>query len=318
MTADGTGAPGTSADEMSAHGMSAVEGTAPGTSAGRAGTEARRAAAVTAVPRVHGTVTTGDGWPLPGATVTVIGAAGRQLGRTVADDRGEFAVAVAAAGPVTVILAGPGLDPLARAVTVAPDRATDLGPVVLGSARRDALPAPGRWDIDPVHSIVRATARHLGLSRVDGRFTEFSGHIRVAEPVEDSAVEARIAAASITTGAEERDAHLRSADFLDAERFPALTYRSERVVPLPGNRWRVDGWLTIRDITRPAALDVGYLGTAPDPWGGTRIALVATTELARRDFEMHWNIGMPGGLVVVGPTLRVDLEIQAVHAAEPG
>jgi polyisoprenoid-binding protein YceI len=81
-------------------------------------------------------------------------------------------------------------------------------------------------------------------------------------------------------------------------------------------RWRVDGSLTIRDISRPVALDVTYLGTADDPWGGTRFALVATTQLARKDYEINWNMGLPGGLVLVGPTLRIDLEVQAVRSDE--
>ncbi|HEV7961757.1 MAG TPA: YceI family protein [Actinoplanes sp.] len=195
---------------------------------------------------------------------------------------------------------------------------TDLGTVLLDSARRTALPQPGLWTIDPVHSIVRARARHLALSHVEGRFTSFSGRIRIVEPVERSSVEVTIDAASIDTGNADRDAHLRSADFLDVERFPVLSYRSERVVQQSEERWRVDGWLTIRDITRAVALDVSYLGTGADPWGGTRFALVATTQLARRDYEINWNMGLPGGLVVVGPTLRVDLEVQAVRQEENG
>jgi polyisoprenoid-binding protein YceI len=165
---------------------------------------------------------------------------------------------------------------------------------------------------------VRAKARHLALSHVEGRFTAFSGQLRVAEPVERSSVEVTIDAASIDTGNADRDAHLRAADFLDVERFPVLTYRSDRVVRLADDRWRVDGWLTIRDISREAALDVIYLGSGSDPWGGTRIALVATTQLARQDYEINWNMGLPGGLVVVGPTLRVDIEVQAVRQDENG
>jgi polyisoprenoid-binding protein YceI len=258
-------------------------------------------------------VVTADGWPLPGAAVTVIGATGQQLGRAAADETGGFAVPVSAAGTATVIFAAPGVDPSARTVSIGPQGVTDLGSVVLGSARRTSLPAPGLWTIDPAHSIVRAKARHLALSHVEGRFMSFSGQIRIAEPVEHSGVAVSIDTASIDTGNADRDAHLRSADFLDVERFPVLSYRSDRVVRHSDERWRVDGSLTIRDISRPVALDVTYLGTGPDPWGGTRIALTATTQLARKDYEINWNMGLPGGLVVVGPTLRIDLEIQAVR-----
>ena len=265
------------------------------------------------VRAVQGVVTTGDGWPLPGAAVTVVGDGGRQLGRTLSGDDGHFSVRADSHGPATVILAAPGVDPLARTVNVSAHAPTDLGVITLGSARRRALPAPGAWRIDPAHTIVRARARHLGLSTVEGRFTAFTGTVQVADPVHDSRVDVRIEAASIDTGNAERDTHLRSADFLDADRFPALTFRSEGVQRLSDDRWTVAGDLTIRDITRPVTLDVTYLGTGPDPWGGTRIALTATTQLARRDYEMTWNMGLPGGFVLVGPTLQVDLEIQAVR-----
>jgi polyisoprenoid-binding protein YceI len=222
-------------------------------------------------------------------------------------------VPVSAAGTATVVIAAPGVDPLARTVSIGSQGVTDLGSVVLGSVRRTSLPTPGLWVIDPAHSIVRAKARHLALSHVEGRFMAFSGQIRIAEPTEASSVEVSIEAASIDTGNAERDAHLRSPDFLEVERFPTLTYRSERVVRHTDERWRVDGSLTIRDITRPVALDVAYLGTGPDPWGGTRIALTATTQLARKDYEINWTMGLPGGFVLVGPTLRIDLEVQAVR-----
>jgi polyisoprenoid-binding protein YceI len=149
------------------------------------------------------------------------------------------------------------------------------------------------------------------MSRVEGRFTAFTGDIRLTDPIERSSVQATIEAASINTGNAERDAHLRSADFLDVAQFPVLAFRSVRVAR-QGEQWRVSGGLTIRDITHPAVLDVTYLGSGPDSLGGTRMALVATTQIARRDYEMNWNMGVPGGLVVVGPTLRIDLDIQAV------
>jgi polyisoprenoid-binding protein YceI len=262
---------------------------------------------------VQGVVTTADGWPLPGATITVVGDGGRQLGRATAGDDGHFSVPSTVPGPATLIVAAAGVDPLARSVNVAGDAPTDLGVLALGSARRRALPPAGEWTIDPAHTIVRARARHLGLSTVEGRFTAFTGTIQVADPIPASTVEVRIEAAGIDTGNADRDAHLRSADFLDAERFPLLIYRGDRVARLSDERWTIGGTLTIRDITRPVTLDVTYLGTGPDPWGGTRIALAATTQLARRDYEMTWNMGLPGGSVLVGPTLQIDLEIQAVR-----
>jgi polyisoprenoid-binding protein YceI len=267
-------------------------------------------------PTVRGSVATVDGWPVPGATVTVVGPGGRQLGLSATDATGAFAVPVNAAengGRVTVILAAAGVDPVARTATLRPTGTADLGVVVLASRRRAALPEPGLWAIDPAHSIVRATARHLALSRVEGRFTAFSGTVRVADPVEDSGVDVTIEAASIDTGNAERDAHLRSADFLDVQRFPTLTYRSGGLRRVSGDEWRLDGVLTIRDIARPVPLSVRYLGGGPDPWGASRIAFLASTQLARADYDMTWNLGVPGGAVMVGPTLRVELEIQAVR-----
>jgi polyisoprenoid-binding protein YceI len=262
---------------------------------------------------VRGSVIDIDGWPVPGAVVTVVGMTGRQLGRGTADESGTFTIAVTVPGPATFICAAPGADPIARAITVQPQGLTDLGSVVLDNPRRTSLPEPGLWAIDPVHSMVRAKARHLALSHVEARFTAFSGQVRVVEPIERSIVEVTIDAASIDTGNADRDAHLRSPDFLDVARFPALTYRGDRGVRLSGDRWRVDGRLTIRDVTRPVVLDMTYLGTGQDPWGGNRVALVATTQLARKDYEINWNMGLPGGLVMVGPTVRIDLEVQAVR-----
>jgi polyisoprenoid-binding protein YceI len=265
-------------------------------------------------PVVRGRAASVDGWPLPGVTVTVVGPGGRQLGRGAADALGVIAVPIAGTGPVTVVLTAAGLDPVARATVVDPDGDADLGSVVLGSTERTALPAPGRWTIDPVHSTLRATARHMGLARVEGRFAAFSGDIVVADPIERSAVQVTISAPSIDTGAPDRDAHLRSADFLDVERFPFLTYTSTGLTHLGGERWRVDGVLTIRDIRKQVPLDLTYLGSGADPWGGTRAGFTATTQLALRDYAIHWNMALPDGLLVVGPTLRLELDVEAVRA----
>jgi polyisoprenoid-binding protein YceI len=268
---------------------------------------------VSTVPHVlTGAVTTADGWPLPGATVTVVGAAGRQLGRSAADPGGRFAVELSGSGPATVVVAAAGLEPLARTLTIAADHDRDLGTLVLRSTGQGHLPAPGTWTIDPVHTIVRATARHLGMSRVEGRFTELSGTIVVTDPIEASHVTVAIEAASIDTGNHDRDTHLRSPDFLDVKRFPTLTYRGRGLTRRSDEDWLLAGALTIRDVTHEVALDMHYGGTGPDPWGGTRMALTATTQLSRADYAITWNMGLPGGLTVVGPTLRIDLDIQAV------
>lgn len=259
-----------------------------------------------------GTVASADGWPLPDATVTVLDGAGRQVGFSVSDDTGAFAVEVGAHGAVTVVIAVAGSEPVARAAQIAAGQRFDLGDVVLAAAGGLAVPTSGRWSLDPAHSIIRATARHIGLARVEGRFTDFAGELVFNDPLETSVVTVTIQAASITTGNEQRDQHLRSADFLDVEQFPLLTYRGDSLVRHPGERATVSGELTIRDVTRPVPLRVTYLGSGPDPWGGTRTAFTATTQLARRDYEISWNMGLPGGMTVVGPTLQIDLDIEAV------
>ncbi|WP_188941429.1 YceI family protein [Nakamurella endophytica] len=260
---------------------------------------------------LQGTVTSVDGWPLAGVTVTAVAGTGVQVGWAVTDDVGAYRLAVSGTGRVTLVVAAAGLEPRAVPVAVRAGRAA-LAPVTLVSSAAGDLPPAGRWVIDPAHSVVRATARHLGLSRVEGRFADFDGVIEIRYPLEQSAVEVSIATASIGTGNADRDRHLRSADFLDVERFPHMTYRSTAVAAASDGHWRIDGVLTIRDISRPVPLDMTYVGSEADPWGATRSAFVATAQLARRDYEMSWNLGLPGGLSLVGPTLRIDLDVQAV------
>lgn len=267
-------------------------------------------------PSLRAQVTGAQGWPVPGLAVTVLGPDGASRGRGHTDDEGRLSIALSPGpGPVTLVLAGAGVAPIARTLAL-PSGGADLeaGVIALPDAggRREA--GRGRWALDPDHTIIKATARHLGFSRIEGRFTEFEGVIEIADPIEKSAVSVSIATASLTTGSAMRDGHLKSADFLDVEQFPALTFRSTTVRDLSGvgDRLAVDGELTIRDVTRPVTLDTTRTGTGPDPWGGTRTAFSATTTLNRRDFEMDWNMGIPGGLLLLGPTLTIDLDVQAV------
>jgi polyisoprenoid-binding protein YceI len=270
-----------------------------------------REAEVTGV--LVGVVRSGDGWPLPGAVITVVSGAGTQAGRAFSDAKGAFTVHVTQPGPVTAIVSAPGMQPAARSAYVATPGPTRLGDVVLVANRGPDAAPPGVWTIDPPHTIIRATARHLALTRVEGRFTRFAGQIRIADPLERSSVDVSIESASIDTGNADRDRHLRSADFLDAERFPTLAFRSTAVTLDGADRGRVRGVLSIRDIEREEVLDAAFTGSGADPWGGFRIALSATTQLARADYEINWNMGVPGGLLVVGPTLRIDLQVQAVR-----
>jgi polyisoprenoid-binding protein YceI len=179
---------------------------------------------------------------------------------------------------------------------------------------------PGVWEIDPGHSSVEFVARHL-LSRLRGRFTDFGGTIDVKpDPTESSAV-VTIQAQSIDTNHDERDEHLRNPDFLDVERFPTLVFRSTGVREFDGKgTLRLDGELTIRDVTRAVSLDVEYLGWSPDPWGGKRAGFSARTEIDRDDFDANWNVVLETGGLLVGKRVQVELEIEAVlrNEQEPG
>lgn len=264
---------------------------------------------------VTGTVVTVDGWPLAGVPLTVLSSTGGQVDRTTTDADGSFSLDVPAVAEArTLLVVAPGTPPYVRQLPAHSTRGADLGQIVVGDPAINRSPRPGRWEIDPAHSIVKATARHLGLTRVEGRFVELQGRLDIGADLLDSSVEVTIAAASLTTGNADRDAHLRSADFLGVDEFPDLTFRSTGVRRGAGDRWLVDGLLTIRNIEHSVSLDMSYAGSGPDPWGGTRAAFVASTQLNRRDFEMNWNMGLPGGMLLVGSSLRVDLDVQAVLA----
>jgi polyisoprenoid-binding protein YceI len=262
---------------------------------------------------VTGTVLGRDGEPLEAATVTLVDGTGRQLGRAAVDAAGRFAVPASAPGTATVIVAAPGCVPVARTVVTGPAGA-DLGVVVLSRPGDSGTPRPGRWVIDPAHSTIEVTARHLALSTVHGRFRDFSGEIVVAEPLGGSRCEAVIDAASIDTANDQRDAHLRSADFLDVERFPEIRYTGTAVEPAGPGRWTVHGRLDLAGTARDVPLELRYGGTRPDPWGGVRAGFTATARLDREDFRMNWNQAVELGLSLVGTHLLVELEIQAVLA----
>lgn len=176
------------------------------------------------------------------------------------------------------------------------------------------IPLPGSYDIDPSHTSVEAVARHMMVARIRGRFADFSGTIDVAENPVDSSATVTIDAASVHTAEPRRDAHLRSADFLDAENHPTLTFRTQGLRPGPSQaEWLLDGELTIRGTTRPVTLEARFLGAVIDHRGRHRIMFSATTEIDREDFGLVWNQALEAGGVVIGPTLRIELEVQALR-----
>jgi polyisoprenoid-binding protein YceI len=170
----------------------------------------------------------------------------------------------------------------------------------------------GTYTIDAAHSSVGFTVRHLGLSKVKGRFESFEGDVVVAPDPGSSSTSVRIDTASFDTGNADRDGHVTSADFLDVEVYPSMTFEST-AVRQDGRRWALDGALTIKDVTLPVSLDVDFEGAGSDPWGGSRIAFSATTTIEREAFGLTWNQVLETGGVLVGKTVTIDLDVQAVR-----
>jgi polyisoprenoid-binding protein YceI len=176
----------------------------------------------------------------------------------------------------------------------------------------------GTWNIDPVHSEVSFSVRHMMVSKVRGRFGVFSGTVvTAADPLESSAT-ASIDVSTIDTNNEQRDAHVRSADFFDAETHPTMTYRSTGLRSA-GETFVLDGELTLRGVTRPVPLTVEVNGFGPDAYGGTRAGFTATAEINRHDFNVSFNAAIEGtGGMVLGDKVTIQLEIQAVLATDQG
>ena len=173
------------------------------------------------------------------------------------------------------------------------------------------------WQVDPNHSLVEFSTKHMMITTVKGRFGKVSGTIVIDERSPDrSRVEAELDAGSIDTRADQRDQHLRSADFLDVEHYPTIDFRSRRVEGSsknPGDEFRVVGDLTIRGTTREVTLDAVYEGMGKDPWGGERVSFSATTKIDRRDFGLTWNQMLETGGVLVGNDIKISIEVQAVR-----
>ncbi len=173
------------------------------------------------------------------------------------------------------------------------------------------------WTIDPIHSVAEFKVRHMMISNVKGQFSRVSGTLTFDETdVANSRIEAAIEAASIDTRDAQRDAHLRSADFFDVERFPALSFTSTRVTRTGNGRLAVEGELTIHGVTRSVGFDVeGPTPPAKDPWGSTRIGVSATTTINRKDFGLTWNAALETGGILVGEEVTITLDVQLIRQA---
>jgi polyisoprenoid-binding protein YceI len=177
------------------------------------------------------------------------------------------------------------------------------------------IPAPGTFDLDPAHTRIGFSARHMMVSKVRGQFADFTGSITIAGEPLDSTAEAVIKTASIDTRSADRDKHLTSPDFLDVEKYPELTFRSTRVTARNGAEFTVLGDLTIKDVTRPVELTLELEGVGTSPWGQQVLGFSLTGEIDREDFGMTWNVGLETGGVLVGKTVKLEIEGEAVRRA---
>jgi polyisoprenoid-binding protein YceI len=174
------------------------------------------------------------------------------------------------------------------------------------------------YTIDPAHSGAHFTVRHMMITNVRGGFKKVTGTV-VYDPENpaNSTVQAEIDAASINTNDDQRDAHLRSADFLDVEKFPTITFRSTTVEPAGAEEWKVTGDLTIHGVTRPVVLKVEGPGEeSKDPWGNFRTGASATTKIKRSDFGLTWNAALEAGGLLVGDELKIELELSLIKSAD--
>ncbi|GAB3287526.1 YceI family protein [Parasphingorhabdus pacifica] len=269
-----------------------------------------------ALPAEPGTVVaelcSSDGWPIPEASLTVIDSAGAQVARVGSDEQGAVAATGLQAGTYTAIITAVGYEPVARTAVVRDGAGAAVGVVALDRVGGADLPDPGLWKIDPVHSSLRVSTRHLGISAIRGRFNEFGGEVRIGNPITSSVVEARIVSASVDTANTKRDEHLRSLDFLDVERYPEIAFTSTGLRRTGGDDWELYGELTLCGITRPVVLNTRFSGVGPDPWGGVRASATASTRLRREDFAITFNQSLQTGIAAIGATLKVEMDIQLV------
>jgi polyisoprenoid-binding protein YceI len=172
------------------------------------------------------------------------------------------------------------------------------------------------WNLDPVHSVAEFKVKHMMISNVKGQFTAIKGTLAYDEKdVTNSRVEASIDASSISTGDPQRDAHLKSADFFDAEKYPALTFRSTGIQRTGDGELAVTGDLTIHGVTKQVVFDVeGPTPSGKDPWGNTRVGLSATTKINRKDFGLTWNAALETGGILVGEEVTITRDVQFVKA----
>ena len=180
------------------------------------------------------------------------------------------------------------------------------------------LDLTGTWDLDPAHTRLGFAARHAMVATVRGSFGIFSGVIQIdqTDPSKASA-EVEIDAASLSTGTEQRDQHLRSGDFLDVENFPTITFRSTSAEEVDSDTYKLVGDLTIKDKSHPVTLELDFQGSSPDPFGNTRAGFEGKTTVNRKDWGLTWNVAIEGGGILVGEKVKLELDVSAIKRVTP-
>ena len=190
----------------------------------------------------------------------------------------------------------------------------------MGSRQTDAAvagietPSAGAWRFDKAHTNLGFLARHLMVTKVRGRFNDFDGTIHIGERPEDSHVEVVVKTASVETGSNDRDTHLRSPDFFDVERYPEMTFRSTKVEQTGDTSLRIAGDLTIRDVTRPITFDADFEGLVATPWGSKAAAFSATAEVEREHWGLTWNVALESGGWVVSKKVKISIDAEITPA----
>jgi polyisoprenoid-binding protein YceI len=182
------------------------------------------------------------------------------------------------------------------------------------TATTTLIPA-GTWAVDPKHSTVEFQVKHMGIANVKGKFNEFAGTLEIGDDLATAKATGTVKVASVDTNEEQRDAHLRSADFFDAETHPELSFAATAIEPVDEETFRIAGDLTLHGITRPITLEALVQGTDVDPWGNDRVGLEVVGQLKRSDYDMKFNQALGSGNMLVGDTVKLVLDIAAVKQA---
>lgn len=252
------------------------------------------------------------GQPVGEAQYTLSDGQGRKVVKGETDPFG-WVVVVVPLGEYRMSVSTNGFTPYRGDATVKQSATlVSLGDITLHPAPTLGLPDPGEWEIEAAHTRIGFSARHIGLGQVHGSFGNFAGAIRIGSTMENSAMHVVIDAASLDTKVRMRDDHLRSADFLNVERFPTMEFYSDRFTHRGAQTWTITGALTLHGVTRTVTLDAEYNGIRVGMEGETRGAVRASTELHREDYTINWQTMLARNIGVVGSNIKVDLDIQIV------